>query len=386
MGVSVEFVGALAGREQLRVAPGQGQGGPLDLEFLRDLARTHELAGFDRVLMLAGGESIVATGYAASVTERLGFMIPYRPGLVTPNHAAKTLAALDHVTNGRIRVHAITGITAEPQNGDTTLDKDARYARTAEYIDILRRAWTEDRPFDYDGDYYQLKNVFTPVKPLQKPHIPVSLGGSSDAAYHVAARHTDLYALWAEPLADVTEQIGKLRAASAAIGVPTPRVSLSVRLIVGKTEELAWERAREIAAALADNRARAGVAPVPHHGVQGTGTKRLLAAADRGDRHDRALWMGTATAVGGTHDSTSLVGTPETIVAALLDYYDIGVTTFLNRGYEPLFDAIDYGRWIIPAVREEVRRREAAATQADRDARESAARAVANGAAAELVG
>jgi alkanesulfonate monooxygenase len=68
--------------------------------------------------------------------------------------------------------------------------------------------------------------------------------------------------------------------------------------------------------------------------------------------------MSTATAVGASHDSTALVGTTDTIVAALLDYYDIGVTTFLNRGYEPLYDAIDYGRWIIPAVREEVHRRE----------------------------
>lgn len=381
----VEFVGALAGREQLRVAPGQGQGGPLDLEFLRDLARAHEHAGFDRVLMLAGGESIVATGYAASVTETLGFMIPYRPGLVQPNHAAKTLAALDHVTNGRIRVHAITGITAEPANGDNITDKDERYARSGEYVEILRRAWTEDKPFDYEGKYFQLKNVFTPIKPLQKPHIPVSFGGSSDAAYHIAAAQTDLYALWAEPLSDVREQIAKLQAASDAIGVQRPRVSLSARLIIGKTEELAWERAHHIAAALAENRAKGVSSVVQHHGIKGTGTQRLLAAAERGERHDRALWMGTATAVGATHDSTSLVGTPDTIVAALLDYYDIGVTTFLNRGYEPLYDALDYGRYIIPAVREEVRRREKAAAQAAKAQAEVALRAAANGASPELV-
>ncbi len=76
------------------------------------------------------------------------------------------------------------------------------------------------------------------------------------------------------------------------------------------------------------------------------------------------MWLATATAVGASHDSTSLVGTPDTIVKALLDYYDIGVTTFLNRGYEPLYDAIEYGRYIIPAVREEVQRREQAAAAA----------------------
>ncbi len=360
----VEFVGALVGHDQFRGPPGPGIAQDPELDYLRDLAVAHEHAGFDRVLMLGGGESVVATGFAAAHTEKLGFMIPYRPGLTTPQQGAKQLAALDHVTKGRIRVHAITGITAEPGNGDFVTDKDERYARTSEYLDVLRRAWTADAPFDHEGRYYRLKNVYTPIKPVQKPHIPVSFGGSSDAAYHVAARHCDLYALWAEPLEDVAEQIGKLRAAAAAIGVPTPRVSLSARLIIAPTEELAWEKARAIAEKLAASRRNASPSPLRHN-VQGTGTKRLLAAAERGERHDRCLWMGTATAVGATHDATSLVGTPETVIQALLDYYDLGVTTFLNRGYEPLFDAVDYGRYIIPIVREEVRKREEAAAQRD---------------------
>lgn len=357
----VEFVGALAGQNQFRGPPGGGPSG-LEYDFLRELAIAHEHAGFDRVLMLGGGDPIVATQFAASHTSRLGFMIPYRPGLSTPQHGAKQLAVLDHVTGGRIRAHAITGITAEPGHGDFLTDKDERYARVSEYLDILIGAWKADQPFDYEGKYYQARNVFTPVKPLQQPHVPVSFGGSSDAAYHVAAKHCDLYALWAEPLEDVAEQIGKLRAAAAAIGKPAPRVSLSARLIIAPTEELAWEKAYDIANRLAEGRRNAAPNPL-FHGVQGTGTKRLLAAAERGEKHDRCLWMGTATAVGATHDATSLVGTPDTVIQALLDYYDIGVTTFLNRGYEPLYDALDYGRYIIPIVREEVRERELAAAE-----------------------
>ena len=73
---------------------------------------------------------------------------------------------------------------------------------------------------------------------------------------------------------------------------------------------------------------------------------------------DRNLFLGTSTAIGGGTDSTSLVGTPDTIVESLLDYYDIGVSTFLSRGYDPYYDAVEYGRHIIPAVREAVRLRE----------------------------
>jgi alkanesulfonate monooxygenase len=354
----VEFVGGLFPRNQL--APRNGYGAKLDLKYLRDLARAHEHADFDRVLIAnGGGDPLYLAAYAASQTERLGFMIAHRPALTAPTIAARAFATLDHITNGRIRLHAITGFAAETEHGETLVDKAQRYARAGEYLEIVRRTWTAESPFDFDGQYFQVKNAFSPVKPLQQPHVPISVGGSSDGAYEIAVKHADLYALWAEPLADVAERIGKLRAVAAAAGVAAPRVSLSVRLIIGATEEQAWQRAHEIASTLSANYK---AAPRLNRGQSG-GAQRLLAVAQRGERFDRALWLATATAVEGSHDSTSLVGTPDTIVAALLDYYDIGVTTFLNRGYEPLYDAVDYGRWIIPAVREEVRKREQQAAQ-----------------------
>ncbi|HSH97480.1 MAG: LLM class flavin-dependent oxidoreductase [Methylophilaceae bacterium] len=350
----VEFVGGLFPRNQL--APGTANRGNIDLEYLRDLARAHEQADFDRVLIAnGGGDPTFLAAYAAAHTERLGFMLAHRPALAAPTLAARAYATLDQITGGRIRLHTVTGHAPDLDHGETLVDKTERYERAGEYLEIVKRTWTSEQPFDFDGKYFHIKGGFSPIKPLQKPYIPISLGGSSDAAYHVAVEHTDLYALWAEPLADVAERIGKLRSIAGAAGVQAPRVSLSVRLIIGATEDLAWQRAHEIVAALKENHSLGR--SVNNRGQSG-GAIRQLAVAERGDVHDRALYMATSTAIGGGTDSTSLVGTPDTIVAALLDYYDLGVTTFLNRGYDPLYDAIDYGRYIIPAVRAEVRRRE----------------------------
>ncbi|MGC4095331.1 MAG: LLM class flavin-dependent oxidoreductase [Polyangiaceae bacterium] len=352
----VEFIGGLFPRNQL-AGPGGSSLGSIDREYLRDLARAHEHAGFDSVLTLTH-DPLLTASYAAAHTERLKFMIAHRPALIAPTIAARAFASADHYTGGgRLRLHAITGISAEPAHGEFVLDKDERYARTNEYLEVVRRSWTSNEPFDFEGKYFKVKGAFLPLKPLTSPHVEISIGGSSDAAYPVAVRHTSLYALWGEPLADVKEQIGKLHSAAAALELPAPRVSLSVRLILGPTEDLAWQKAKQIQAALERN-----YKPIPGR-VPGTGTKRLLAAAQRGERHDRALWMSTATAVGATHDSTALVGTPDTVVAALLDYFDIGVSAFLVRGYEPLYDAIDYGRYVIPAVREAVRERERAQSE-----------------------
>ena len=156
-----------------------------------------------------------------------------------------------------------------------------------------------------------------------------------------------------------------MHAAAASAGrVSPPRISVSFRPILGPTEELAWERAHEI---LATTRANieefSGQWRRPTGGLGGAqpqnrGSQRLLAAAAKGELHDRALWMPLAAATGAAGNSTALVGTPETVAQALLDYVGIGVTTLLIRGYDPYDDAIDYGRHLLPLVREEVSRRE----------------------------
>jgi alkanesulfonate monooxygenase len=95
---------------------------------------------------------------------------------------------------------------------------------------------------------------------------------------------------------------------------------------------------------------------------QNVGSQRLLAAAARGKVLDKRLWTEVAAATGARGNTTALVGTPEQVTEALLHYYDIGVTMFLIRGFDPLDDAIDYGRELIPLVRQEVARRESGVT------------------------
>jgi len=356
----IEFVGMIWPKEWSEtkgVIPGE-----FDLDYMRFHALAHERAGFDRVLIAGAAgtpDTLQVASYVAANTEHLGFMIAHRPAITAPTAAARAFATLDQTSRGRIRLHTTTGGNAEFEEGDTLTDKHARYERADEYLQIVRRTWTSETPFDFEGKYFKVKNAFSTVKPFQKPHIPISVGGASEAAYRVAVRHADLYAIYGEPLADAAQRIAALRRVAAEHGVAPPRVSVSVRLILGATEELAWERAYKILGDIKRN---------PFFGPGGlfdglpkaAGSERLLAAAERGDRHDRALWMPTASAVGAYGDTSALVGTPETVVAALLDYVDLGVTTFLNRGYDPVYDTIDYGRWIIPAVREEVRRRDQA--------------------------
>jgi alkanesulfonate monooxygenase len=358
----VEFLGIAATNDGSETTPRSGAA--FDKDYTLRLARAHEDHGWDRVLFAYGSGSpdpAPAAAYVASRTERLNILLAHRPNVSYPTFAAKTFATLDRISDGRLTVHFITGGNDHEQRreGDT-LTKDERYARTREYIRIVKRIWTTHEPFDHEGDHYRFHDFVSDVFPVQQPRPAVSFGGSSPAAYATGGAEADIYCLWGEPLARTAEQIEAVKAAARAAGrTDVPRIQVAFRPIIAPTEELAWEKAHRTVGAIRERRA-AGL--VRHHrgdAPENTGSQRLIAIAEAGERYDRALWTPTAAATGGAGNSNALVGTPETVAQALLDYYDLGVDILSARGYDLLGDAIDFGRHVIPIVREEVAKRDA---------------------------
>ncbi|GAA2064535.1 MULTISPECIES: LLM class flavin-dependent oxidoreductase [Streptomyces] len=356
----VEFLGIAATNDGSETSPRSG--GAFDPEYTLRLARAHEDHGWDRVLFAySSGSPDPATGAAllASRLDRLQILLAHRPNISYPTYAARVFASLDQLSGGRLTVHFITGGSDhEQQREGDTLTKDERYARTREYIRVVKKIWTSREPFDHEGDFYRFRDYVSDVFPVQQPRPGVSFGGSSPAAYAAGGAEADIYCLWGEPLAETAEQIESVRQAAAAAGrKEVPRIQVAFRPIIAPTEELAWEKAHRTVGAI---RAARG----PQRDPENTGSQRLIALAERGERFDRALWTPTAAATGGAGNSNALVGTPETVAQALLDYYDLGVDIISARGYDLLGDAIDFGRHVIPIVREEVAKRDAQLAEA----------------------
>ena len=364
----IEFIGMIGTKDASETRHNAGP--VIDPDYTRRFARAHEDAGFDRILIGYGSgfpEGSQVAAHALAHTERLSTLIAHRPGFIAPTLAARQFATLDQFSGGRVAVHTITGgHDAEQRRDGDYLNHDERYERTDEYLGILRQTWTSEEPFSHEGKHYKFEDHYAEVKPLTP--IRLYFGGSSAAAYRVGGRHADTFALWGEPLKETAEQIASVRAAAIAAGrTDVPGISVSFRPILAPTEELAWERAEHILDTIKAGPGGGGALwsgkrrpwRTPGAQPENVGSQRLLAAADKADRHDRALWTAPAKATGAGGNSTALVGTPETVAQALLDYIDIGVTTILIRGYDPLDDAIDYGRYLLPLVREEVARRDA---------------------------
>jgi alkanesulfonate monooxygenase len=199
---------------------------------------------------------------------------------------------------------------------------------------------------------------------VQRPRPRLSFGGSSAAAYQAGGAEADIYCLWGEPLARTAEQIESVRLAAKQAGrADMPKIQVAFRPVTAPTEEQAWEKARDIVARI-EARAQANGGALtrrrPIKNPENTGSQRLIAIAEEGERFDRALWTRTAAVTGGSGNSNALVGTPETVARAILDYIDLGVDIISMRGYDLLQDAVDVGQQVIPIVRAEVAKRDAA--------------------------
>ena len=336
------------------INPGAEVPAGVDGDYILEFARVHEDAGFDMVLTgysSSTPDGFEVAGYAAAHTTRLGYLIAHRPGFVAPTLAARKAATLDQLTGGRIALHIISGGSDIEQERDGDfLDHDARYRRTSEYMDILRRTWTATEPFDYEGEFYRLKGTSSQVHCIQRPHLPLFFGGASEIALDVGSQRADVFALWGEPRSAIQERVADIRHRARKCGRDI-QFSLSVRPVLGSTEDEAWQRAGDILQRVQEA-TRGTIVPGQPARLQSEGSRRLLKFAAQGDVHDERLWMPVAAASGAAGSTTCLVGTPRQVAESLLAYYDLGCATFIIRGFDPLNDAREYGRELIPRLRE----------------------------------
>jgi alkanesulfonate monooxygenase len=334
-------------------------GGGIDRNYLGHFAQVHEKAGFDAVLVgytSSSAEGFQVAQYAAAHTDRLKFLVAHRPGFVSPTLAARTAATFDTLTEGRLWLHIISGgADGEQRRDGDWLGHDERYERTDEYLTILRRVWTSEKPFDFEGRFYHVRKAFSEVRAAQQPHVPLYFGGASEAAVRVGAKHCDVYALFGEPRAAVQKMMDWIRAEAERYD-RKPRFNVSFRPIIAPTESAAWDKARRIRAHLESASQHLPVA------MEAEFSRRLLQLAEEGEVYDERLWTGLVKVSGANGNTTALVGTPEQVAQTIVAYYDLGVRGVLIRGFDPLTDAEEFGKELIPCIRALVAERDRGAT------------------------
>ncbi|MFG2222775.1 LLM class flavin-dependent oxidoreductase [Streptomyces sp. NPDC048644] len=322
---------------------------PASLAYLGQVARTAEQLGFDGALTPTGAwceDAWLTTAMLVEATERLKFLVAFRPGLVAPALAAQMAATYQRHSGGRLLLNVVTGGEDHEQRayGDF-LDKDARYARTDEFLHITRALWRGES-VDFQGQHERVEQAR--LTRLPDPVPPVYFGGSSKAAGPVAARHSDVYLTWGEPPAQVAEKIEWIRALARAEGREV-RFGIRLHVIARDTAEDAWAQA---------HRLLSGVDPAVIENVQqglarsgSEGQKRMLAlhggATDRLEVYPN-LWAGIGLVRGGA--GTALVGSHAEIADRIAEYHALGIDEFVLSGYPHVEEAYWFGEGVLPQL------------------------------------
>lgn len=227
-------------------------GGPIsgvrapDLDYLVQIAKAAEQLGFEAVLTPTGTwceDAWLTTVALAQHTERLKFLVAFRPGVISPTLAAQMASTYQRLTNGRLLLNVVTGgDSAEQRRFGDHLDHDQRYARTDEFLSVVRGVWggSSQEPFDFAGEHYRVDGGYTALPPDPRPEI--FFGGSSAAAGPVAARHSDVYLTWGEPPQQVKEKIDWIRSLAEHEG-RTVRFGIRLHSISRDSARDAWATA-----------------------------------------------------------------------------------------------------------------------------------------------
>ncbi|MFD6165680.1 LLM class flavin-dependent oxidoreductase [Oerskovia sp. NPDC060287] len=320
------------------------------LDYLTDVARAADRLGYEAVLTPTGTwceDAWLTTAALLRETQRLHFLVAFRPGLVSPTLAAQMAATLQRFSGGRVRLNVVTGGDESEQRrfGDW-LEHDERYARTAEFLAVVRGLFSGE-PLDLDGQHYRIRDGRVPVPPDPAP--PIYFGGSSDAALPVAAEHADVYLTWGEPPAQAKAKIDRVRELAAERG-RTLRFGIRLHTISRDSSAEAWGVTEKFLDAWSPEQVAA--AQAQFRSSSSTGQRRM--AALNGERFDGrtrslevhpGLWAGVGLVRGGA--GTSLVGSHEEVADLVQEYHEAGFDEFVLSGYPHLEEA----HWFAEGVR-----------------------------------
>lgn len=318
-----------------------------DFDALVRFCRQAEECGIESLLTAIGfhrADPIALASALGMLTTRIKFMVAVRSGLICPTAYVQQVNTVAALTNGRICLNIVAGHTpAEQAAYGDFLPHDERYARTDEFLAVCNALWHGDTPVSYDGKYFRIENAklnlpFVNDEGRRAPEIFIA--GASAQAAELTIRHGQC--LWILP--DRTE---KLRAHIAPLLAAGVEAGLLVSLRVRPTREEAIRSAREMLESLGTN-------PLETHDrfkkkSDSVAWRTAYELASGEEWITNTLWTGAVPYMGAP--AIALVGSPDDVASAILDYRDIGITQFLFMGWPDDQEMTIFARDVLPIVR-----------------------------------
>jgi dimethylsulfone monooxygenase len=269
----------------------------------------------------------------AAVTDKIEIMTAIRPGFHNPAIAAKMAANIDQISNGRLTLNVVSAWWAEEarQYGGIFTEHDERYARTEEFIDVLKGLWTEDT-FSYTGQFYDFKDTKLFPKPVQRPNPILYAGGESEKGKQTIVEKCDAYVMHGGTTEEIRKKVTDMKIRRELTGnAPLSSFGMAAYVICRDTEEEAAEELRKITNVKESS---------AYAGFKDFTTKSQLeqqiqlqdySVSNRGLR-------------------PNLVGTPEQIADRIIEFEDAGLDLLLLQFSPQLEEMERFAKEVMPLV------------------------------------
>jgi alkanesulfonate monooxygenase len=317
-----------------------------NFEHCSDIVRTADRLGYQNILLPSGYEVgqdplTFAAAVGPSLTQ-LSQLVAIRCGEVHPPMLARAISTVDHILKGRLNINIISSDLP-----GTKADSATRYRRSAEVIEILKQAWTQQR-ISFKGEFYNFDLETAPVRPYQQNGGPLLyFGGISPDAQALAAKHCDVFLMWPETEERMGATIKSISEQAAAHG-RTVDFGLRIHVIVRETEAEARAAAERLISKLDLEKGRQIKQRSLDSSSAGVGRQDELRAQSKDLYIEPHVWSGIGLARSGC--GSAIVGDPDQVYAKVQRYVDMGFRAFILSGYPHKDECERFARWVLPRL------------------------------------
>ncbi|MFF8599733.1 LLM class flavin-dependent oxidoreductase [Streptomyces sp. NPDC015232] len=326
------------------------QAGTLDFDGIVDFAREADALGVDSLLMGISyhmPDPLPMIGALVRATERVKFILAYRPGLLSPTLFTQVVNTVSWMSDGRISLNLVAGISPAEQAfyGDF-LAHDDRYARSNEFLDICHRLWRGETPLSYQGEHYRIKDAQLGLgyKGGGRPDIYIS--GASGVAQQTAVDHADCWLRYGDTPEGIAKAAEPLLAQGCRVGIRMHVLSRETRAeALAALEEMMRDPDEEHRKWVSDF--------VSTSDSEAVKTSFRLADQAGDDWLSPMLWSGAVAYRGGP--ALCVVGSHEEVAAYLFRYKAAGVSEFIFSGWPTRDEMRNFYTHVLPLIREHER-------------------------------
>lgn len=309
---------------------------------VRAVLRSAEDAGFRNILLPSGyNTGVDSWTMAAAVayeTRTLSLLPAVRVGESHVPMFARAAANLDRMLDGRLNVNIISsplaGLPPEPAA--------VRYARTREFMHLVKAFWTREH-VAFAGEHYRFDLKVDMPRPVQRGGPPLYFGGASPEAKWAAAAEADVYLFWGDTVPFIRNSIAEMRDLAAAHGRELV-YGLRVHVIARETEAEALAAADRLVSRLSADVGETIKRRALDRESFGKARQNELLA--QGDWADRYLWTGVGRGRAGC--GTAIVGSYDQVEEKLREYTAAGIRAFILSGYPHAAEAARFGQHLLP--------------------------------------